>query len=105
MDSCLTNHEGVCLQRKTRVLAYRSALAGDAPSAVKKNWAWKLCLWGPGDRVQFAETMQAGWCAMQRHYPFLRRKDYRKYSPNVYATPEQWEQEQENQRVTTKETQ
>jgi len=41
-----------------RVLAYRAALAAQAPAALLANWRWQLCLWSDADHADFDAAMQ-----------------------------------------------
>jgi len=57
-----------------RILAYRTALAGDTPPAVLKNWRWQLPLWTDEDRAEFGAVMAQAWQAQLKITPGLEPK-------------------------------
>ncbi len=56
-----------------RVLAYRAALAGHAPSPLLENWRWNLHLWGTEDRKHFDTVMADAFQTLLEKYPDLKR--------------------------------
>ena len=45
------------VQTRGRVLAYRAALAAQAPDALLANWRWHLSLWSQADHADFDRAM------------------------------------------------
>ncbi|MEA3365224.1 MAG: hypothetical protein U9Q79_06240, partial [Candidatus Hydrogenedentes bacterium] len=78
-------------QRKGRVYAYRTAVGAGMDGPIAKNWRWYARIWTDDDRKEFDEVMARAWFRMQQGNPDLRTRHYRKYSPNTYETPEEWE--------------
>ena len=50
-----------------RVLAYRAALAAQAPPALLANWRWQLCFWSDTDRASFDAAMSKAHTASVSH--------------------------------------
>ncbi len=44
-----------------RFLAYRAAIASNAPESALANWRWQACLWTQNDRDEFTAKMAEGW--------------------------------------------
>jgi hypothetical protein len=93
----------VALQWSCRLMAYRAAKAEGAPADLLGNWRWNLPIWSAAEREEFRYVMALAWHNMQKNNPELRTKEYRKYSPNTYATAEEWEREQLQPRPNGKE--
>ncbi len=50
-------------QTRGRILAYRAALASQAPPALLANWRWQLCLWPDADHADFDAAMSKAHAA------------------------------------------
>jgi len=48
------------------MLAYRAALAADAPAALLAHWRWRLPYWTAEDRKEFEQTMARARVAQQQ---------------------------------------
>jgi hypothetical protein len=66
-----------------RRLAYRAALARNAPDELTGNWRWELHLWDEAEHRRFAEAMAERWRLAQETIPFYRSAAFRPYSPDV----------------------
>lgn len=72
-------------------LSFRFALTTSAPADIRQYLAWKICCWDTAQRQEFSQTMAKGFWRMQKRNPGLRTKAERPYSPNTYATPDEWD--------------
>jgi len=55
------------VQTRGRILAYRAALASQAPPALLANWRWQLGLWSDADRADFDAAMSKAHTASAAH--------------------------------------
>jgi sugar lactone lactonase YvrE len=53
-------------EHTARMLAYRAAVAQQAPAAWLGNWRWQLPLWSSEDREVFKHVMHAGWQSFEK---------------------------------------
>ena len=50
-------------------LAYRQALAVNAPEELLANWRWRLAFWTPQDKQQYREAIAEAWKKYVEHNP------------------------------------
>ena len=53
--------QSVAMPQVYRLLAYRAALAAQAPSSLLASWRWNLGIWTQEDRTDFDSTMAYAW--------------------------------------------
>ncbi|HTV49083.1 MAG TPA: two-component regulator propeller domain-containing protein [Phycisphaerae bacterium] len=71
LDVAWTSSDAIGLQMPDRILAYRTALADKFSDSILTNWRWKLNIWTPSDRQEFAAVMARGWQEMLKIDPSL----------------------------------
>ena len=61
LDAARTVSGGLIRYRPQWLLAYRVALAADAPEELVGHWRWNLRIWNAADRELFSQTMSRAW--------------------------------------------
>ena len=74
LDASYDKVGNAAFQWPLRLLAYRAAVAANAPASLLANWRWHLPLWTPEDHQNFTTSMAAIYAEQVKRNPQLGPK-------------------------------
>ncbi len=66
------NRQGIASRQQVRLLAYRAAMASQAPKSLLARWRWALDIWTPADRSVFDHKMNQVFRARLKQWKGLK---------------------------------